>query len=113
MSEEQQPSQVGSTVLARIGERFNSLKRQNSAAAFRYLQEALATYANELVPAIIPLKDWITAVEELEKFMGVYSHGRRISQRIPGPLAERAGDRRSCCGLLRRSRTIVSPERQN
>lgn len=52
-----------------IGERFNELRKQSMGAAYRYLQEALMTNVDVLVPTVIPLKDFLAAVTELEDFL--------------------------------------------
>jgi len=52
-----------------IGQRFNELRRESMAAAYRYLQEALMSNVDVLVPTVIPLKDFLATVAELETFL--------------------------------------------
>ena len=60
---------AASQVLHEIGERFNELKRERSADAYRFLQEALMSKIDVLVPVVIPLKDFLSMTTELEKFL--------------------------------------------
>lgn len=57
-------------ILYEIGQEFNKLLKKNSRAqAYQYLQRALMQNMDRLVPSIIPLKDHIVTITELEEYL--------------------------------------------
>lgn len=57
-------------ILHEIGQEFNRLLKDASRPqAYRYLQKALMDSMDELVPSIIPLKDFFATVTELEEYL--------------------------------------------
>ena len=64
------PSGIAGDILREIGSKFNHLIKKNSRAqAYQFLQQALMQHMDILVPAIIPLKDHIATITELEEYL--------------------------------------------